>query len=575
MKRFVWYLCGFLAVFLTVLFIGKLSYLIYYHEQHQLFLFDSNYWRAYAGVPGKPAEYAASFFIQFFFYPGLGSFVLALLFTGVYFVGNKCVQRIYGRSELLSLSLLPLVYLLLKSLVVEYSMAILVAVLVNQLFFLIYLMIPRIWRLYYTVPVLFLLYWVCGSYAVLFIFLAVCSNILYGKRDARTGIELAVLFILLASLPYAGSYFFRIPLHKAMSALLPDDPGSEWILPLLLLLPLFAERFTSLLKKGRNVTAAIALVVIAGGSTYLFIRQYDVRVKMVLDADREAKARNWDAVLDIARRYEGSNQLMSYLSNLALYHTGKMPEKLFLIPQHTGVNGLFFFWDNSSRKSEYGDMAYADLGLINEAHRWAFEAMVVFGETAPLIQKLVIYNAANDRPLVEERFRNVLRSSLFYKNWADTFDLKRSNPTMHVVPYTDSIPLYFHQNVGPDLMWLCDAEPGNRMAFEYLMSYFLLSNRVVKFTENLYRIENFSYKSLPKIYDEALMIYKLGASKEQNEALGWSVSPETESRFKSYYQDYMARMGMDRDGSMKRKYGDTYWYYLHFSSPYGRKVIEK
>ena len=126
-------------------------------------------------------------------------------------------------------------------------------------------------------------------------------------------------------------------------------------------------------------------------------------------------------------------------------------------------------------------------------------------------------------------------------------------------------------NLGPELSYLCDRDSTNRMAFEYLMSNLILSNQITRFAENLERIRNFASPSLPRLYEEALYSYKLGVDDETFQALGFTISQETEERFRNYYILYQHK----ELKKLKEQFGDTFWYYLHFLSPYGNKIIDK
>lgn len=97
---------------------------------------------------------------------------------------------------------------------------------------------------------------------------------------------------------------------------------------------------------------------------------------------------------------------------MALYHTGQLLDHLLDYPLNMGVKALYFPWNSDSRESEYGHFLYEDLGYINEAQRWEFEAMVVWGETAPHLLNLARYNVVNKRPEVARRFINLLKQSL-------------------------------------------------------------------------------------------------------------------------------------------------------------------
>jgi hypothetical protein len=99
---------------------------------------------------------------------------------------------------------------------------------------------------------------------------------------------------------------------------------------------------------------------------------------------------------------------------LALYHKGELIYHLFDYPPFLGVRSLYFPWNSDSRESEYGHIIYEHIGHINEAHHWEFEAMAVWGETAPHLLNLARYNIVNHRPKVAQRFINKLKQSLFY-----------------------------------------------------------------------------------------------------------------------------------------------------------------
>ena len=74
---------------------------------------------------------------------------------------------------------------------------------------------------------------------------------------------------------------------------------------------------------------------------------------------------------------------------------------------------------------------------------------------------------------------------------------------------------------------------------------------------------------MPPAYKEALYIYKLGVDGETFSNSRFNVSENTEKRFQRYYNLYKNRQ-MQR---LKAEFGNTYWYYLNFISPYGDKII--
>ncbi len=83
-----------------------------------------------------------------------------------------------------------------------------------------------------------------------------------------------------------------------------------------------------------------------------------------------------------------------------------------------GPQALFFPWRSNSRESEYGSLIYERLGLINEAQHWETEAMQVFGLTAPHLTRLAKYAIATGRPEAAEHFIEPLRHTLFFRGEA-------------------------------------------------------------------------------------------------------------------------------------------------------------
>lgn len=99
-----------------------------------------------------------------------------------------------------------------------------------------------------------------------------------------------------------------------------------------------------------------------------------MKERLLLEAETYVINKEWDKVLICSGKLRGNNQLMEYFRNMALFHTGRMPYDLLKYPQSKGVASLYLPWTGEARRSRYGHYIYEQLGYINEAHRWAFEA---------------------------------------------------------------------------------------------------------------------------------------------------------------------------------------------------------
>ena len=263
------------------------------------------------------------------------------------------------------------------------------------------------------------------------------------------------------------------------------------------------------------------------------------------------------------------NVLMFYYRNIALFHTGRLGDDMLNVPQTIGDVALCFTWRSNSRDTEYGYDAYYELEHWNAAKRWAFEAMIVWGETAPNLVALATCNIKVGKYAAAQKFLNLLNQSLFYSKMAK--ELEKEIASADTADETDN-KIYFSGK--DELLWdlelLCQQNPHNKMAFEYFMSALLLNNYVLDFAQNVHRIKAFDYKKMPRIFDEALCICKI-MENEEFVKLGIEVSPETEARFQRYSE--MFQQG-NRAG-LKREFENSYWYYIHFVSTYGNQLRQQ
>lgn len=477
------FLCYFMA------YMGNLSHIIAYHEQHHLFLYTQAYFEQQVQSEGF-FYYLTAFIIQFFYYPWLGSALLALLLALVYLMTSNIIRFLFGKQDLFHLGIIPSLLLFYHTMEASHS---LVPVTVTVL----------------SLGLVNLLLWIFRGWMPL---IPILQNTHIQQKKLRIGLQ------------------------------------------------------------------AVVLLLYAGYGYYHFVASYNRSEGIMLKAEMNVKAKDWDNVLKYTKLYLDSgktNHLIAYFHQLALFHKGLLPYHLFDYPQYLGVKALYFPWNSDSRESEYGHFIFEDLGHINEAHHWEFEAMAVWGETAPHLLNLARYNVVNHRPKVAQRFINKLKQSLFYKEEAlqmeQNLESGKVEGLRNALSVVVDVPARFSnaKNIGPELEYICNHDPKNRMAFEYLMSYLLLSNNVIRFVDNLHRIHHFDYPSLPTAYEEALLVYKLRVGEDKFKESGYSVSAETEARFTRYYQ----LMENQQVPILQKEFGNSFWFYLNYISPYGKKVI--
>ena len=508
-----------LSVVFFIIYTGKLSHIPYHHEQHHLFLFSKSYFFNTVHSGGL-LDYITNFIIQFFYYPWLGGLLFALLFASVYGLVACSARRLTGNIDFLHLGLLPVVYLFIQTLSVDDNISEIVA-----------LLIPL---------------------SVISVSVATFSSRL------KYPVAVAGCLILLT--------FIHWKMIVAAAGIVSLSTMSAYF-------------FRKLKDKHSLIITCLAMITYIGFGHYFFAKNFkEVEVYMTL-IKKHVNEKKWTEAASLTERFFASgrkNILMLYYHNMALFHTGRLGDDMFNMPQTIGNTALCFTWRGNNRDTEYGYDAYYELGHWNAAQRWAFEAMVVWGETAWCLISLAECNIKIGRKAVAQKYINMLHQSLFYRAKAKELEKEVAAipDKLETAPIQDeqktNQTLYFSSK--DDILWelelLCRHHPNNRMAFEYFMSALLLNNYVLDFAQNMYRIKAFDYKKMPRIYDEALLIYKM-MEKEAFDKLGLNVSKETEARFQRYY----GLLQQNNRPALKREFENTYWYYVHFVNPNGRDIL--
>ena len=107
----------------------------------------------------------------------------------------------------------------------------------------------------------------------------------------------------------------------------------------------------------------------------------------------------------------------------------------------------------------------------------------------------------------------------------------------------------------------------NKMAFEYLMAYYLLTKQLDKFVENLPRLDDFGYENVPRHYQEAIVLYVAKTRKEVDLG-GRGISAEV---LRQYEEFNSLGSKFDEDKRvlwrvLAPKFGRTYFFYYVFGT---------
>ena len=301
------------------------------------------------------------------------------------------------------------------------------------------------------------------------------------------------------------------------------------------------------------VGGAVAVVSLAGPQKALLAVHY------------YACQRMWPEVLQAARRCP-DNYAVTNAVDRALYHTGRLNRDMFTYPQHpealmiTGEDHSVLYWAKFD--------TLIDLGLMNLAEKDLTECMETFGEHPMILQRLATIDLAKGKIEAARIYLERLCQTLFFGTWAkDSLVRLDADPQIQQLRAQslrkDSTVFFYARE--PMLAALVEQGSANRMAYEYLMAWYMMTGQLAKLVQNLERLPEFGYAEVPPLYEEAAVIYAYGTRKPVPVA----ISPQAQQRierFTSIYNKY----GRDKDaafGDLSKEYAGSYFFYRIYGLP--------
>ncbi len=312
----------------------------------------------------------------------------------------------------------------------------------------------------------------------------------------------------------------------------------------------------------------LGLLVLLAVGTATAVFSLDSREKALLQVHHYACKRMWPEVLAAARRCPDSSQARNAV-NRALYHTGRLGTDLFRYVQQpeslliTGDDHAVLYW--------HAFDTLMDLGLVNLAEKNLTECLETFGEHPWILERLALVNLVKGRTDAARIYLGVLQKTLFHSRWASDW-LARLDADPNLAgdseirrlraccPKKDSIAEFYAEEAM--LTTLVEQAGGNRMAFEYLTAGYLLKGQLARVVQLMERLDEFGWREIPPLYQEALLIYAYGTGKPVD-LHGRVIGPEMHQRFK-HFSSIAGSHGNDRAAAipeLARSYAGSYFFY--------------
>jgi len=425
-----------------------------------------------------------------------------------------------------------------------------------------------------------LFFYIAGAYGAIFICLFILYSLLYIKGPQKYYYPLSLL--LFAGI--SAIIFNKILLVQTFKQLLLfplpfiNDPTHKVLFRVLtgyiILYPVICRLTGAVNPLKRTVTTAgrIAAAIVLSSTVIMLVTGYNSQTVKVINLEKLVFEEKWGKAIENQEKYPSENRIGQYFYNIALSETDQLCDRLFYGPQDFGTGSLILEW--SSEHLNWGAYSFYTTGLINEAQRWAYEEMVVYGLRPQNMKLLTKTSLLTGNYRLTEKYTGILENTLFYKDWAREYQRMAEDTSiiisdpelgnkLRILPGADFFILL--ESPESNLPRLVDENPDNRRAFEYMMSWLMLGKNVDILVNNIRLMKNMGYIRIPRHIEEAILIYynSTGAFPDMG---GLTVSSETMMRFDQYFSSYMqARQNPSMlKEKMKKDFGNTFWYYFHF-----------
>ena len=332
-------------------------------------------------------------------------------------------------------------------------------------------------------------------------------------------------------------------------------------------------------QKGRFSALVAALTILAlpfalmGLSLFLV---HDRLAKPYVQMHHHSHLRQWDRVLDTAAQLP-KGQTSVYVHHAivrALFHTDRLSLDLLKYPQTQ--HGLFL--THEARVSALTQLKLHDLylamGQVNMAEKQVSELLAADVEYGCIYERLVWTHIIKEQYETARVFVNALRRDPLHRGtaralWRILDHGVPEDQVNHIRQIRAWMPRHtqtVRESVDGMLLQLLEHNPDNKMAFEYLMTLYLLTGQVGRVAELLPETTRFNYPSTPLLYQEAAIVHFV-ARKEVVDTRRVPITAETLNRYRRFMQLKAAFDKSKRRALLSQlieEFGSSYFFYYAF-----------
>ena len=450
--------CTLLFAVAVILFFGlAYPHHLHYQEQFQLFLFDRTYVWDIVKLPGGVADLLGRFCTQFFLFAWVGASIIALLLLAVQLLMFRLINVQWSYGLTFVPSFLLWLFMLDENALMSGIWAILLTLLVACVIVRQTTGWTRRALLIVAIPILYLL---VGPVCFPIPIGRLWHGIHYHRYPTVFPWLLWAASLSVFALWIMGMVFLRT---KQQSRALHDTISkSNWVIK----------------------TVLVILVAIVMGS--LIWKNSNFKAEKVMQYDFMACHQQWNRILETINVEKPNNQIGVTVQNLALAMHGMLLEHMSEYNQN-GIAGLLPDIGTDAISPMPTAEAFYQLGMITVAQRTVFEAqeaILDFQKSARCYKRLAQTNLILGSYEVARKYLMALQKTLFYREWAnETLPLLGNEKAIanhpeygHLRQMAYKEDFYFGDHVTPEMLEsLYYRNTDNRLAYQYLLAYYLLT----------------------------------------------------------------------------------------------------
>ncbi|MBN1997581.1 hypothetical protein JW935_08520 [candidate division KSB1 bacterium] len=577
----LWHILYFTGCYVFILV--KLDPALLYECQTPPFYWDKIFFNNFLIFPGGLAEYLSILLSQFYYYPWIGAFILTLFLVLTLVLSRIILGHFFPRSKNSILTFIPVILLFIMFTLYEHRLTSTIAWLFSLFFFILYLKLearPVLVRFPAFLVLALILYYIGAGFLLIFAVLVCLSELLF-RRRIYFGLGCIVILLLI---PYIARHIFILTVKSSFFyLLLPMYDYRPFFTPYMLCLyfplvlisirlGLLDRVFSIFVRLQKNWAPGLALLLTCSG----VLVSFDSGMHTILKVDDYARHGQWEKILQFTEKHPSDDVLVAFLTNRALYHTGRLTSDLFVWPQKWGVDGLYLPQEARRFFSLQVSDFYWDMGFLNESHHWAQEDHTNFFYNPRYLQRMALTSILKGNTGLAQMCLNALGKTVLYRKWAQKYRhllkdpqaAKNNEEFSHLEKTVHEDFIVNPLLPGQDMEFLVAQNIKNKMAFEYLMCDYMLSFRLGKFFD-LFHSSGYSRNSyVPRLYQEALAVY-LYNTRPENPSDWKGLEKRTIADFNSFMNIIKQHNGdaLEARDLLEEKFGHSYWYYSLFNNP--------